>query len=173
MKKSRSILVVDDDSDFRERLARALAGRGFDSRTAPDGQTAIAMATSQRPEFATVDLRLPDLSGVDVVRALHSVEVSTRILVLTGYGNIATAVEALRAGAVNYLTKPVDVEQIVAALEQLPAPGAPLPSLEDVEWEHIDRVLTQCEGNLTRAAALLGVHRRSLQRKLRRRPSAL
>jgi two-component system response regulator RegA len=177
----RSVLVVEDDELFRVRLTRALAARGFDVRAAADGAEARRLATEESPEFAVVDLRLPDGSGLEVVRALHLVDPATAIVVLTGYGSIATAVESLRLGASDYLTKPVDADQVVAVFDKLeasaaPMPGSPtpttVPSLARVEWEHIQRVLTDCGGNVSQAARLLGLHRRSLQRKLAKYPVA-
>lgn len=169
----RSILVVDDDDVFRTRLGRAFQDRGFEVRTAPSAELAIRLARQDSPEFAVVDLRMPGASGLDVVRELHAIDPATAIVMLTGYGSIATAVEAVRAGAVHYLSKPVDVDQILAAFEGKSAsdPGDhEVPSLARVEWEHIQRVLSDCDGNISRAARLLGLHRRSLQRKLSKDP---
>jgi two-component system response regulator RegA len=176
----RSVLIVDDDEPFRSRLSRALRSRGLDVREAADVTSAITSATHDSPEMAVVDLRLPDGSGLEIVKALHQLDASTAIVVLTGYGSIATALEAVRLGAVNYLTKPVDADRVLAAF------GAPddtpvthtadllpdTPSLARVEWEHINRVLVDCGGNISEAARVLGVHRRSLQRKLQKFPTA-
>ncbi len=171
---ARSILVVDDDDVFRTRLGKAFRDRGFEVRTAPNAELAIRLARQDSPEFAVVDLRMPGASGLDVVRELHAIDPATAMVMLTGYGSIATAVEAVRAGAVHYLSKPVDVDQILAAFEGKSAsdPGGDheVPSLARVEWEHIQRVLSDCEGNISRAARLLGLHRRSLQRKLSKDP---
>lgn len=175
----RSILVVDDDDTFRTRLVRALVGRGFDARGEGSATKAIEHARSDSPELAVVDLRMPDGFGLDVVKALKEIDATTRILVLTGYGSIATAVEAIRLGAADYLTKPADVDQIVAAFDarEDAASGAPskepseVPSLARVEWEHIQRVLADCSGNVSQAARLLNIHRRSLQRKLGKYPA--
>jgi len=173
--EARTFLVVDDDEVFRSRVARALRARGFDVREAAGVAPALAAARQDSPEFALVDLRMPDGSGLDVVRGLRALDETTAIVVLTGYGSIATALDAVRLGAVNYLTKPVDVDRILAAF----SPGgasrdaevaAETPSLARVEWEHINRVLTDCEGNISEAARVLGVHRRSLQRKLQKFP---
>ncbi len=173
---ARSVLVVDDEENFRIRLVRALQTRGFEARGASDGHEAIRSATLESPECAVVDLRMPRMSGLSVVRELHRIDPTTRIVVLTGYGSIATALDAVRSGAVHYLTKPAELDEIIAAFDHdgVPAetpPPAHVPSLDRVEWEHIDRVLTNCGGNVTQAAALLGLHRRSLQRKLQKRPS--
>ena len=170
---ARSVLVVDDDDTFRTRLGRAFEARGFEVRTAPSAAIAIELALQESPEFAVVDLRMPGASGLDVVRELHAIDPASVIVMLTGYGSIATAVEAVRAGAVHYLSKPVDIDQILAAFEGKATTGsAPpaVPSLARVEWEHIQRVLSDCEGNISQAARLLGLHRRSLQRKLSKDP---
>jgi two-component system response regulator RegA len=170
----RSVLVVDDDDVFRTRLGKAFQDRGFEVRTAHCASEASRLAQRESPEFAVVDLRMPGASGLDVVRELHATDPATVIVMLTGYGSIATAVEALRAGAVHYLSKPVDIDQILAAFEGKATPNAnrsqEVPSLARVEWEHIQRVLGDCEGNISQAARLLGLHRRSLQRKLSKDP---
>lgn len=174
---TRSILVVDDDDVFRNRLVRALSERGFDARGADGATAAMAAAAADSPELAVVDLRMPDGSGLDVVRGLKEMDAATKVVVLTGYGSIATALEAVRLGATHYLTKPADVDEILRAFDRDEAPrSSPLgveqaPSLARAEWEHIQRVLTDCEGNVSQAARVLGVHRRSLQRKLSKRPA--
>ncbi len=178
-----SWLVVDDDDVFRTRLVRALEARGFEARGAGDHASALALARADSPEFAVVDLRLPDRSGLDVVRDLKALDETTAVLVLTGYGSIATAIESLRLGAIHYLSKPVDVDQILApfgidvddtalaaAASTDEGPAIEVPTLARVEWEHIHRVLTDCGGNISQAARLLGLHRRSLQRKLSKFP---
>jgi two-component system, response regulator RegA len=171
-----SVFVVEDDERFRERLARALASRGCDVRAFGSAEEALAAAAEESPELAVVDLKLPGASGLDVVRGLHAVDPTTRIIVLTGYGSIATALESVRLGAVNYLTKPVDADQVLAAFEgrEISSDARPVevPSLARVEWEHIQRVLADCDGNVSQAARLLGIHRRSLQRKLSKYPTA-
>jgi two-component system response regulator RegA len=172
---ARSILVVDDDEPFRRRLARALADRGLEVRVAADIDEGRRLAAEESPELAVVDLRMPDGSGLDLVQSLRDIDPATRIIVLTGYGSIATALEAVRLGAVDYLTKPADADQILAALDGATrARGGDqgeVPSLARVEWEHIQRVLADCQGNVTRAARALGLHRRSLQRKLSKYPT--
>lgn len=174
----RLILIVEDDDRLRVRLARALAERGFETREARDVQTAVALARDESPEYVLVDLRVPGGSGLDIVREVKSIDPGTTVVVLTGYGSIATAVEAVRLGATDYLTKPADVDQIVAALTQAPAGPTSaveveqVPSLARVEWEHINRILSDCDGNISKAARLLGIHRRSLQRKLERFPAS-
>jgi len=170
----RSVLVVDDDNVFRARLGKAFQDRGFEVRTAASAEEAIRLARVDSPEFAVVDLRMPGASGLDVVRELHSIDPASLVVMLTGYGSIATAVEAVRAGAVHYLSKPVDIDQILAAFEGKGAldqgNALSVPSLARVEWEHIQRVLSDCDGNISQAARLLGLHRRSLQRKLGKDP---
>jgi len=170
-----SVLLVEDDERFRERLARALTARDCEVRAVATRAEAVTAATDESPELALVDLKLAADSGLDVVRDLHAIDPTTRIVVLTGYGSIATALESMRLGATNYLTKPVNADQVLAAFEGREAPaGTPVtvPSLARVEWEHIQRVLSDCDGNVSQAARLLGIHRRSLQRKLAKFPTA-
>ena len=172
---SRTLLVVDDDEAFRSRLVRALVSRGFAASGAADYESAMAAAHRETPEFAVVDLRLPGRSGLDVVRELKALDPTTTVIILTGYGSIATAVQGVRLGAASYLTKPVDADQIVAALEAPEAGiGEAAPPIAQplarVEWEHIQRVLADCGGNVSYAARVLGIHRRSLQRKLLKYP---
>ena len=170
-----SLLLVDDDAVYRERLAKAMTARGYEVRTAADAEAAVALAEAESPELAVLDLRMPGESGLELLRRLKAIDPTTKILMLTGYGSIATALEAVRLGAVHYLTKPVDVDEILAAFDRDGAPTEALdtetPSLARVEWEHLQRVLNDCEGNLSEAARRLGMHRRSLQRKAsRKRP---
>jgi two-component system response regulator RegA len=171
----RTLLLLDDDDVFALRMARALSGRGFDVTRVASAVEAIARARDDSPECALVDLRLPDGHGLDVVAELHAIDATTRIVVLTGYGAIATAVESLKRGASDYLTKPVDADQVAAAFD--PQAGSSgrvrdftVPSLARVEWEHIQRVMIECQGNVSQAARVLGLHRRSLQRKLAKYP---
>jgi two-component system response regulator RegA len=171
-----TILIVEDDDGFRAILVKALEARGYEARGVADGQAAIALAREDSPEMAVVDLKLQDESGLDVVRELKAIDASTAIVVLTGYGSIATALESIRLGAVHYLTKPTDPDRILAAFERgLAARPRDLPidtpSLARVEWEHLQRVLTDCDGNVSEAARQLGMHRKSLQRKLAKRPA--
>jgi len=171
MTDARSLLIVDDDSSFRERLVRAMRDRGFEASGAADHRSALHAARADSPELALVDLRLPGESGLTVVRDLKALDASTIVVVLTGYGSIATAVESIKLGAASYLTKPADADQIVAAFDGTQPPDdAQAPSLARVEWEHIQRILADCEGNVSQAARVLGIHRRSLQRKLAKRP---
>ena len=168
-----TLLLVDDDGVYRERLAKAITARGYEVRTAADAEAAVALAEAESPELAVLDLRMPGESGLDLLRRLKAIDPTTKILMLTGYGSIATALEAVRLGAVHYLTKPVDVDEILAAFDRDGAPAETLdtetPSLARVEWEHLQRVLNDCEGNLSEAARRLGMHRRSLQRKANRK----
>jgi two-component system, response regulator RegA len=173
---SPSILLVDDDDVFVTRLGRAFRDRGYEVRTANDYDHAMALAREESPELAIVDMRMPGRSGLELVRDLLGVDASTRILVLTGYGSIVTAVEAIRLGASDYLPKPADVDDILAALNRTAEDKKSIssdfhaPSLARAEWEHINRVLTDCGENVSEAARRLGIHRRSLQRKLQRYP---
>jgi two-component system, response regulator RegA len=169
-----TLLVVEDDPHLRQRLLRAFADRGFSVHGAASVPEALRLA-EDAPEYAVVDLRIGDGSGLEVVRALVAKDPATRIVMLTGYGSIATAVEAMRLGAVHYLTKPADADEILNALRRgetssSPAvPGETL-SLARAEWEHINRVLVDVAGNISEAARRLGLHRRSLQRKLSKYP---
>lgn len=172
------LLLVEDDPLLRERLARAFVARGFDVRQAADiGEVELTAAT-EAPEFVVLDLRMPGGNGLDLIAKLLAVDPETKIVVLTGYGSVATAVEAVRRGAVHYLTKPADADEILAAFSRAghapDAQAAPLQpmSLDRVEWEHINRVLVDCDNNISEAARLLGMHRRSLQRKLAKYPPA-
>lgn len=173
-----SILVVDDDSTFRERLARALRDRGFEVRTSSDFGSAIRVAASDPPEMAVVDLKMPGRSGLDVVRELRALDGGTRVVVLTGNGSIASAIEAMKLGARHYLTRRAGADEILGALgaqgdDPVPTNGASggIPSPASTEWEHIQRVLADCDSNVPEAARRLGIHRRSLQRKLARNPT--
>jgi two-component system response regulator RegA len=171
MTEARTLLVVDDDPAFRDRLVRAMRDRGFETVGAGDHEGALAVARKESPELALVDLRLPGASGLEIVRDLKAFDPLTVVVVLTGYGSIATAVDAMKLGAASYLTKPTDADQIVAAFDGVqPREGADVPSLARVEWEHIHRVLGDCGGNVSQAARALGIHRRSLQRKLAKNP---
>ena len=175
-----SMLIVDDDEVYRSRLARAFDDRGYDVRTAGDYDAAVSTASADSPEFAVVDLKMPGKSGLELVKALREIDPATKTVVLTGYGSIATAIDAVRLGATYYLSKPADADDIVGAFARGEAP--PLdppppdsgdykaPSLARAEWEHINRVLSDAGGNISEAARRLGIHRRSLQRKLQKYP---
>jgi two-component system response regulator RegA len=168
-----SVLLVDDDERFRTTLARAFQRRGWDVCQASNAVDALRLAQAESPEHAVVDLVLKSSDGLSLVRELIALDPSTRIVLLTGFASVATAIEAIRSGAVHYLAKPADLGDIIAAFEAGGQPTVPpmvVPSLDRVEWEHIQRVMHSCAGNVTQAAKLLGIHRRSLQRKLRRNP---
>ncbi len=170
------LLLVDDDALFCEVLAEALSKHGYRVRTAHDEQAAIEQIALRVPHFAIIDLQLPaNASGLALVKLLRECSASTRIVVLTGYASIATAVEAIKLGATHYLTKPADADQIHAAFgrtegaSDTPIPEQPI-SVNRLEWEHIHRVLQECSGNISAAARHLGMHRRTLQRKLNKHP---
>jgi two-component system response regulator RegA len=169
----RSLLIVDDDAPFRDRLARAMQKRGFAVRTADSVAAGTASAETEPPAFAILDLRLLDGSGLDIVTTLRRVRPDSRIVILTGYGNIATAVAAVKAGAVDYLAKPADADAIEGALLSqetiLPPPPDQPMSADRVRWEHIQRVFEQCDRNVSETARRLNMHRRTLQRILNKR----
>jgi two-component system, response regulator RegA len=168
------ILCVDDDQIFRTRLVRALNQRGYEVYQAANAEEGMVMARRHQPERAIVDMRMPGMGGLDLINELAKIDPDIDIVVLTGYGSIANAVEAVRRGAKDYLTKPVDAEQILATFERDAESDAAVPdttpSLARVEWEHIQRILNDCGGNISQAARTLGIHRRSLQRKLAKLP---
>jgi len=171
--EERSLLIVDDDRPFRERLARAMETRGFQVKSAETVRDGVAMVDQEPPAFAVIDLKLDDGNGLDVVEKLHEVRPGARVVVLTGFGNIATAVAAVKFGAIDYLSKPADADDIMGAL--LAAPGAkPQPpenpmSADRVRWEHIQRVYELCGHNVSETARRLNMHRRTLQRILAKR----
>jgi two-component system response regulator RegA len=171
------MLIVDDDERLRERLARALEKRGYEVRTASNYDEALAIAKEVAPEYAVVDLRMPGPSGLELLRALKEIDPETRVVVLTGYGSIATTIDAMRLGAVYYLQKPADADEVLAAFARADQPpsaevegSADPPSLERVKWEHVARVLSDSGGNVSEAARKLKLHRRSLQRMLQKFP---
>lgn len=170
---NRKLLLVDDDAPLRRSLARALERRGFDVLVAEGVPEARDLAIEHKPEFAVVDLRLAEGSGLDLVTSLRDVRAEMRIVIVTGYGNIATAVAAIKAGAVDYLAKPVDADDVVNALLRsdngLPPPRENPMSADRVRWEHIQRVFEQCNRNVSETARRLGMHRRTLQRILNKR----
>ncbi|HEX4056125.1 MAG TPA: response regulator [Tepidisphaeraceae bacterium] len=168
-----TMMVVDDDATFRARLVAALRARNIEANGAGSSDEAIELAARTKPQRAVVDLRMPGGSGLDLVSALLEMDGDVQIVVLTGYGSIATALEATRRGAIDYLTKPADADQILAVFEKSgrkPEVEESVPSLARVEWEHIHRILTDCGGNISQAARVLRIHRRSLQRKLNKYP---
>ncbi len=171
----RLALVVDDDDIFRTRLSRAFESRGWETVAAANGEQAVQMARHSSPDLAVVDLRLAGMDGLEIVEQLRALDETTCIIMLTGYGSIATAVMATKLGAHHYLSKPADADQILNAYlgvaEKAGGTTAhSVPSLARVEWEHIQRVMSDCGGNISQAAKLLGLHRRSLQRKLGKYP---
>lgn len=175
MRQPASLLLVDDSFALRERLARAFRDRGYAVRTASNYDEAMACVRDEPPDMAVVDLKMPGKSGLELLKDIKQQFAAVRVLVLTGFGSIATTVDALRLGAVNFLPKPADADDILAAFEraenqslEAPAEEHEVPSLARVEWEHIHRVLADCNGNISEAARRLGIHRRSLQRKLRK-----
>lgn len=172
---NNKFLVVDDDAVFRSRIAKSLRARAFEVFEASSTPGALICAEREHPNFILTDLRMPGESGLDLVRAMKNFSFETKVVVFTGYGSIATALEAVRAGATNYLTKPADLDEILLAFgSNAESPDHQVvpktPSLAQVEWEHIQRVLSDCQGNITQAAKRLGLHRRSLQRKLEKNP---
>ncbi len=169
------ILVVDDDPVFAEALAHALRRRGHEITVANDGETALALATADAFDAAVLDLRLATDSGLRLIAPLKAAHPELRILLLTGYASIATAVEAIKLGAVHYLAKPAGAEEILAALgrddgDPEVAPAEEPMSVDRLEWEHIQKVLAEHDGNLSATARALKMHRRTLQRKLAKRP---
>ena len=168
-----SLLLVDDDAPFLRRLARAMESRGFKVEIAESVAEGIAKTKAHPPKFAVVDLRLGDGNGLDVIEAIRKGREDTRVIVLTGYGNIATAVTAVKLGAVDYLSKPADADDVYAALTQRPGEKADVPenpmSADRVRWEHIQRVYEMCERNVSETARRLNMHRRTLQRILAKR----
>jgi len=172
----KNILVIDDDETFNAVLTRALNRRGLDAEGATDTQAALALAQNKRPSRVVLDLNLAGSSGLALIEPLLAMNPECRIVVLTGYASIATAVDAIKLGAVQYLAKPVDVEAILAAFEAVDrpnteeAPNSEPLSVSRMEWEHIQRVLHENGGNISETARALKMHRRTLQRKLAKRP---
>jgi two-component system, response regulator RegA len=165
------ILIVDDDEPFRLALRNAFLRRGYEVSLAGSPAEAQSALAEGHPHYAVVDLRMPGGSGLDVVRTLRALPQPPAVVVLTGYGTIGTAVEAIRLGAVNYLNKPADAEEIEAALQgKRPPPMEEVPSLDRQEWEYLNRILAGCNGNISEAARRLKMHRRTLQRKLQKHP---
>jgi two-component system, response regulator RegA len=169
----RTLLLVDDDKTFLTRLERAMEKRGFDVRIADSVAAGLAAVDDAPPAYAVVDLRLEDGNGLDVVASLHRKRADARAVVLTGYGNIATAVTAVKLGAVDYLSKPADAEDVINALlatgDRPPAPPDNPMSADRVRWEHIQRVYELCDRNVSETARRLNMHRRTLQRILAKR----
>jgi two-component system, response regulator RegA len=173
MPGDRSLLIVEDDKSFLQRLARAMEGRGFTVTTAESVADGLTQLETTSPAFAVVDMRLEDGNGLDVISALKRRRPDARAIILTGYGNIATAVNAVKLGAVDYLSKPVDADDVVAALLALEGRRADPPenpmSADRVRWEHIQRIYELCSRNVSETARRLNMHRRTLQRILAKR----
>ncbi|MDR3508243.1 MAG: ActR/PrrA/RegA family redox response regulator transcription factor [Caulobacteraceae bacterium] len=169
----KSLLVLDDDSALRVRLGRALEARGFEPVLASTVNEAIAMVKAQPPAFAVLDMRLEDGNGLQVVEVIRNARPDARVVMLTGYGAIATAVAAVKAGAVDYLAKPADADDVLRALlsrhDEAPAPPENPMSADRVRWEHIQRVYELCGHNVSETARRLNMHRRTLQRILAKR----
>lgn len=171
--EDRTLLILDDDGPFRNRLGRALAQRGFEVETVETVSEAQKIARDNPPAFAVLDMRLEDGNGLDVVDSLHQYRPDCKMVMLTGYGNLATAVSAVKRGAVDYLAKPADADDVCKAL-LAPKGAAPLPpenpmSADRVRWEHIQRVYELCGKNVSETARRLNMHRRTLQRILAKR----
>jgi len=168
-----SLLIVEDDAPFLKRLARAMESRGFAVETAETVAEGVAKAKVRPPKYAVVDLRLADGSGLDVIETIRTKRDDSNMIVLTGYGNIATAVTAVKLGAVDYLSKPADADEVFAALTRREGDKAELPenpmSADRVRWEHIQRVYEMCDRNVSETARRLNMHRRTLQRILAKR----
>tara|TARA_Y100001970_G_scaffold92756_1_gene116931 strand:+ start:1530 stop:2111 length:582 start_codon:yes stop_codon:yes gene_type:complete len=171
--EDKTLLIVDDDDPFRLRLARAMEKKGFVVKDAKTVENAVKLVRSSAPKFALVDLRLEDGNGLDVVKEINKVKKDSRIVMLTGYGNLPTAVAAVKAGAIDYLAKPVDADDVEAALLAAPDSKATPPenpmSADRVKWEHIHRVFELCNRNVSETARRLKMHRRTLQRILSKR----
>ena len=167
------LLIVEDDKPFQTRMVRAMESRGFDVLAADSVAEALAHVESGAPDYAVVDMRLGDGNGLDVVAAIRKVQPESRVIVLTGYGNIATAVTAVKLGAIDYLAKPADADEIFAALVRDPEGKVEVPenpmSADRVRWEHIQRVYEACDRNVSETARRLNMHRRTLQRILAKR----
>ena len=179
MSSSKTLLIVDDDITFCDVLKNALMKRGFEVTIAHSVSEARSLLKESVPGYAVVDLNMPNESGLSLIPDLKQANDQMNLVVLTGYASIATAVEAIKLGATNYLTKPSDADEIVNALTSKQSnnslkelPVQPMTT-ERLEWEHIQKILTQCNGNISQAARQLGMHRRTLQRKLQKRPSNL
>lgn len=172
-----SLLVVDDNELFAKIMSEALVKRGFSARIAFNVDEAIELCEDNAPEYAVVDLNMPGKSGLELVKHLIALDDNTRIVVLTGYASITTAVEAMKLGAIHYLAKPADADEVVAAFHKDEGDSSvevsrQRASVNRVEWEHIQKILAENDGNVSATARALGMHRRTLQRKLQRRPMA-
>ena len=172
-----SLLLVDDDATFRAVLSRALDKRGFAVTAAENVEQALPIAAANPPEYAVLDLKMDGASGLVLVQKLHELDPATRIVMLTGYASIATAVEAIKLGATQYLSKPANADEIVAAFGHNASADIPLEAqpatVERLEWEHIQRILRENGDNISATSRILNMHRRTLQRKLSKRPVGL
>jgi len=169
------LLLVDDDEVYCEVLGNALEKRGYEVSIAHDLARALQLAEQTEPEYAVVDLRIGSESGLELVKQLVALDENTRIVMLTGYASVATAVESIKLGAVHYLTKPATADEVVAALHRDEGDTSVLPaehpmSVRRLEWEHLQKVLSEHDGNISAAARAMNMHRRTLQRKLSKRP---
>jgi two-component system response regulator RegA len=172
---AHTCLIVYDNELLRNRLAEAIGERGYRTRTAQNYDEAVRRVREEAPELAVIDLKMPGKSGLELVRTLRELSPGTKAVVCTGFGSIATAVEAIHAGAVNYVTKPADADEILAAFKKLDEPDRATAevdyqpvTLAEAEWEYIQQILADCNGNISKAARLLGIERRTLQRKLKK-----
>ena len=167
---SMKLLIVDDDLPFRERLSRSMEKKGFDVESSPSFKETLNKIKNNRYDYAVVDMRLDDGSGLELVKEIQKISPETKSLLLTGYGNIATAVAAIKSGAIDYLPKPAEIDQIYDALtnskELLPPPPENPMTADRIRWEHIQRVFIQCNRNVSETARRLRMHRRTLQRIL-------
>ncbi|MEM6979731.1 MAG: response regulator [Planctomycetota bacterium] len=173
---AESILLADDTAVLRDRLAMAMQSRGFRVVTAGNYDEAVAVFSTHPTDLAVLDLRMPGKNGLELLRKLLAIKSDCRVMMLSGFGSIPASIDAVRSGAVNFLSKPADADDILSAFLRGDQPTVPegglafpAPSLARNEWEHIHRVLSDCGGNISEAARRLGIHRRSLQRKLRKR----
>ncbi len=171
----KKILVVDDDDTLRIRMQKSLTMRGYDVCCAANFDEAVTVIQNEHPQLAVLDLKMPGKSGMELLKEIRHISPEIRAVMLTGYGSITNAVEAIKHGAVNYVTKPADADQVLAALDEHPAMMARQPeddlvppSLAEAQWEHIHRVLAECHGNISEAARVLDIPRRTLQRKLKK-----
>lgn len=178
MTYSQNFLIVDDDTSFAQILKRALDRRGFNSWIAHDIASAETLLSQHKMGNAIVDLKIAQESGLVLITNLKAINPEIQIIMLTGYSSISTAVDAIKLGAINYFCKPIEVDDLLKAFYSTPlADNTPIPentpSLDRMEWEYIQKILQDCNGNISAAARALGVHRRTLQRKLQKRPSPL
>lgn len=171
------ILIVDDEELFRERLSKAFSQRNFEVHSAQNYSEALQLTLDHQPDMAVFDLKMPGKSGIELLQEVKDIHPTMQVVVLTGYGSIATAIEAVKLGALSYISKPADVDDILSAFSKYPSSAVAVesedlkaPSLARMEWEHISRVLQDCDDNISMASRRLGIHRRTLQRKLQKYP---